>query len=796
MSKFAMQTEPQSQNSKNQTDTNLKDILDWQAIQECFEEFNKLVKLPIAIIDIDGNFLAQVGIQDICAKYHRINPEAFKNCYESDINLTQGVPVGSYKLYRCHNNMYDAVTPLVIEGRHLGNLLVGQFLFADELLDLELYREQARKYGFDEREYLSALQQVPVISREIIDDVMSFLSKFADILSTKGYSNVQLSRSLAEIKILIESLKKSEGKYRLLVENQTDLFVKNDSDGNFLYASPSYCQLFGVDEKDLLGKPYSSVISEENLSDYERAIKEMLESPYTCFYEERVKTLKGWRWLQWTGKTVIGENGEIEAFIGNGRDITEKKNLEKELIAKQAQQSAMVANILDVLMIADENLDIKYVSANIQKYFGWTPQDLYGKQAFIRIYDDDKPRLTKMINEIKSGNSFAKTGEFRYLVKDGAYKDVEITAVNLIQDTYINGYMINFHDITEHKRRENEIKYLSYRDALTGLYNRTFFEEEIKRYAMTEDLLPFSVIMGDVNGLKIINDGFGHEEGDTVLKRIAQILLSCCRANDVVCRIGGDEFCVLLPRTKRTIAEKICGRIYKKCVEINTIGKHKINLSISLGYETKEYENDALTETIKRAESIMYRHKLLESRSAYSSIISAIKATMYEKSEEMEKHSERTVDLTVFLGKKLGLAEEQLNQLELLATLHDIGKMSIDRRILNKPGKLTASEWLEVKKHPEAGYRIALASPELVHIADYILYHHERWDGSEYPQGLKGEDIPFLSRIVAVVDAYDAITNGRSYKEAQTKEYAIDEIKKNSGTQFDPDVVKAFLTII
>ena len=128
--------------------------------------------------------------------------------------------------------------------------------------------------------------------------------------------------------------------------------------------------------------------------------------------------------------------------------------------------------------------------------------------------------------------------------------------------------------------------------------------------------------------------------------------------------------------------------------------------------------------------------------------------------------------------------------------LHDLGKMSVDKRILEKRGKLTENEWMEIKKHPEAGYRIALASPELVHIADFILCHHENWDGSGYPQGLKGEEIPLLSRIVAVVDAYDAMSNDRPYKKARSKDAAIQELRKYAGTQFDPNIVDAFLGIL
>jgi len=142
------------------------------------------------------------------------------------------------------------------------------------------------------------------------------------------------------------------------------------------------------------------------------------------------------------------------------------------------------------------------------------------------------------------------------------------------------------------------------------------------------------------------------------------------------------------------------------------------------------------------------------------------------------------------------LSENELNSLELLAALHDIGKVTIDEKILNKPGKLTPEEWIEIKKHPDAGYRIAMASPKLMPIADLILCHHERWDGTGYPQGLKGEEIPLLSRMISVIDAYDVMTEYRSYRRPISKTAALEEIKRCAGTQFDPQIAQTFIELM
>ena len=218
-----------------------------------------------------------------------------------------------------------------------------------------------------------------------------------------------------------------------------------------------------------------------------------------------------------------------------------------------------------------------------------------------------------------------------------------------------------------------------------------------------------------------------------------------------------------------------------------------IYLSISLGYATKTISTETMDTIIMTAEENMSMHKLFERKSVRSSIIASIKVIMFEKSQETEEHAERMVQLSKLIGHAMALTESQMNELELLSTLHDIGKMGVSAEILSKPGKLSESEWAEIRKHPEIGFRIAQATSELIPIAEYILYHHERWDGKGYPEGLIGEKIPLLSRIIAIVDAFDAMTNDRAYRSAMTRPEAMEEIRKNSGTQFDPDISRVFL---
>jgi len=282
-------------------------------------------------------------------------------------------------------------------------------------------------------------------------------------------------------------------------------------------------------------------------------------------------------------------------------------------------------------------------------------------------------------------------------------------------------------------------------------------------------------------------------EGDEVLKEIAKILKRVCRSDDILARWGGDEFVILLPKTSTADSEEIVARIKKECKKT---ASQKIPMSLSLGASQKEIAVQSIQTVIIDAESNMYRNKLIEKESLASSIIFALGQALYEKSNETKEHTNRIHDLALKLGKSVKLPSNQLDELSLLASLHDIGKVAISETILLKEGKLTKQEWEVIKRHPEIGFNIAQSSQQIAHIAKAILSCHENWDGSGYPLGQKGESIPVISRIILIADAYDVMTTGRIYKKAISKDDAIKELKRCAGTQFDPVLVEKFIEII
>lgn len=340
--------------------------------------------------------------------------------------------------------------------------------------------------------------------------------------------------------------------------------------------------------------------------------------------------------------------------------------------------------------------------------------------------------------------------------------------------------------------REGRIKYLSFHDKLTGLYNRAYFEEKLKTLDHPP-CFPLSIIMGDINGLKLTNDIFGHYTGDKLLQEAASVLKMSCRSRDVIARYGGDEFAIILPETTSASASKICDRIRILCEESC---QEFISASISLGWATKRLVEQNVQDVIKEAENVMYHHKILESKSAKNEIITSLESSLHEKNIETREHTLRLRETTTRIGLKLGLSRKEMDDLKLLARLHDIGMITVDERILNKKDDLTENELAEIQKHSEAGYRIAESAQTLSGISRYILHHHERWDGTGYPHGLKGKEIPLLSRILSITDAYDAMTVDRPYRKAKTRAAAIGELIKCSGSQFDPELVTIFISII
>jgi diguanylate cyclase (GGDEF)-like protein/PAS domain S-box-containing protein len=506
-------------------------------------------------------------------------------------------------------------------------------------------------------------------------------------------------------------------------------------------------------------------------------------------------------WGSLTLAPLLFENGSKQMNIAMLEDITERIHAEEKLRENEKLKEVILSNLPGMVYRCnyDREWTMQFVSDGCYELTGYQPESLlYNNEVSFndlinREYRDYLWNKWSELLEVKGNlkeeySITTASGEIKWVLEQGhgVYDDNGKVAA-------LEGLII---DITDRKKKEDEIRYLNYHDVLTGLYNRRFFDKKIE-VLDSENQLPVSVIIGDINGLKLINDALGHIHGNKFIIAISNILRDSVSGRGIVARTGGGDFGIILPGTNMDEVNKLMRKIEKSCNEYISKSKNAMyHTSISLGCATKANEIESLGSIIKNAEDNMYSNKLLQNKSMHSSVISSMKTALLEKSQDTEEHALRLIELSKAIGVKMKLTDEQLNELEILSTLHDIGKIGVSDSIINKPGKLTVEERILMNKHPEIGYRIAMATKELIPIAEYILCHHERYDGKGYPQGIKGKEIPLLSRIVAVVDAYDAMTEDRPYRKAMHKEDAVQEIRQNAGSQFDPEITKIFLDIL
>jgi diguanylate cyclase (GGDEF)-like protein/PAS domain S-box-containing protein/putative nucleotidyltransferase with HDIG domain len=468
----------------------------------------------------------------------------------------------------------------------------------------------------------------------------------------------------------------------------------------------------------------------------------------------------------------------------------EFEDLHHSLYVAQETLRTTLMSVSDGIICTDEDGRITIINDVARNMTGWHHDSAIGKQS--REVFCIKSEQT--IGPLQKA-SFAKTvsGLLSHAVlisREGIERPITHSAAPILSNTgKPAGFVLTFRDVTNERLHLNEIEFLSFHDHLTELYNRRFLEAELNRQDESERL-PITLVMGDLNGLKMTNDAFGHFAGDDLLRKTAAILKRCFRQEDIISRYGGDEFVVLLPNTTSHTAEALIKKVLGK---IRDSKSGKGILSVSFGWDTKTDREQNISQVLKNAEDNMIKRKLLESPSIHSATISAIVKTLYEKNSREEAHSKRVSELSSAIGQTMGLKESEINKIKTAGLLHDIGKITISNGVLEKNGPLDAAEWEEIKRHPETAYRILCGVAEMADLADAVRQHHERWDGKGYPKGLRGEEITLAARIICVADSFDAMTSERPYRSGMPVQKAREELQRQMGTQFDPEIVRIFL---
>lgn len=456
------------------------------------------------------------------------------------------------------------------------------------------------------------------------------------------------------------------------------------------------------------------------------------------------------------------------------------KGLKDEFIYQYAILNAILENSPLAVWAVDMNDNIIFVNSKILKELNITSPD--------EIRNDILEEMKKSKDFVVRSNEILQYSKAFVIDKEEINLDIFKVRLSAPDERLIGMLGIAVYS-KEDKEMKEKIEYLSLHDSLTGLYNRGYFEMMIKELNKKENL-PISLLVGDVNGLKLTNDAFGHEEGDRILKAISRVLKSSSRDDDIVARLGGDEFAIILPKTNEKERDIVEERIQAK---IKTLKNFKVKPSISFGGITKDVLAGNLMKEFSKAEDKMYKAKLLEGIKLKDTILETLQESL--AIAHQDNKSKEFVDMKQLikkLGTKLKLSKEQINSLILLSDYKDIGKLSIPESLLEKKETLTEEDWKVLKKHPEVGYRIAIATKGLSYIAEDILYHHEHYDGNGYPRGLKGEEIPLNARVMSLVDGFYAMISERPYRKRMTFEEALETIRKEKGKKYDPQIVEIF----
>ena len=488
---------------------------------------------------------------------------------------------------------------------------------------------------------------------------------------------------------------------------------------------------------------------------------------------------------------------EITMLMSGVWNAVQRRESVETLAYERNKYLQTLFSIGDGVMVIDRNKNIEMLNMVACRLTGWTLEEARGmnyKEVFTLSHEQEGFTVDDPIEKAFSTGEAQELGNHAVLTaRCGKKYHLEDSAAPIRDDKgALAGVVLVFRDITEKKEQRKKIEYMSFHDSLTGLYNRRFFEEELRRID-TERNLPISILMGDVNSLKLTNDIFGHAFGDMLLERIAEVMRSVCRADDIIARWGGDEFVLLLPKTSREEAGRIAKRIK---AEVSSQQIRAIRGSISIGCDAKENASEDIMQILGGAETEMYSAKALERGDVQGRELDAIISASSQSSKRESRHAMRVSRLCEKLGRVLQMPESDVQMVTEAGRLHDIGKIVLDPCLLEKGYRLSPAEWNEMNQHPVVGYRILNSFDDTLELAEAVLAHHENWDGSGYPKGLKGEKIPLLARIISVAESYDRMIYVPDGNEAKSPEDAILEIRRCAGSQFDPAIAQAFVRML
>jgi diguanylate cyclase (GGDEF)-like protein/PAS domain S-box-containing protein len=652
-------------------------------------------------------------------------------------------------------------------------------------------------------------------------------------------------------------LKSNVDFFKALAEESPNMIFLNFK-GKVIYANKKCEEIMGYTRKEFYSKDFSffDLMTPESIEKTKMALNIHAQGKEVTPYEYSLQTKTGRR-IEAIITTKLIRIGNEPVILGIVTDISHQKKIELALLTSEQNYRTILDSFADPIHVVDNKLNIIFANNALKDFnssLGLKPE-ITGKSVF-QAY----PFLSK--NKIrKEYEKVFKTAETLITEDNTTIGKQELHTETRKIPVIINGKTVRLlttiRNITKNKTSEKELitlnealkksnkklEQLLIMDSHTGLYNHRYLDKSINAEFLRakHESKPLSIIFIDLDYFKSINDLYGHQFGDTILRQFAQKLMKFVHREDTIIRYGGEEFIILCPNTEsaavKTLAQKIRNSInfahfgFKKRLV-------KLRLSIAVTSFPDDHASSAL-EMIECADRILNKAKEQGGNRVFS--LSDLKAGKYENvkskkkeeskievtylKEKMERlhrranqslieavfafaktielkdhytgeHVERTVHFATEIAKQLEMSKEDIMHIRQAAILHDLGKVGISERILLKPNKLTGKEFEEIMEHPLIGADILRPIHMLHDILPYIMHHHERWDGKGYPQGLKGDNIPMGARVICVADTYQALISNRPYRKAYRKAKAVKIISEGAGTKFDPKIVSAFLKVV
>lgn len=638
-----------------------------------------------------------------------------------------------------------------------------------------------------------------IISYQTLENYIPkyFLASIFYVKFDHEYRYVVSIRDITSQQIIENQLLEMNNRLTEIAKQSRTVIWEVDLNGKYTFINSMSLEVFGYRGEDMLGKYFYDFYPEEDRLEFKEKVLGLMSRQETVVdFESPYQTKDGDKiWLLSYSSPKYNQEGKIIGYRGSDVDITEKHKIQLALKQSEEKYRFITENTSDVIWIVNlDDFRFTYISPAVTQLRGYSAEEAMSQsinesmtsESWTLIQNTIENTLGDFVLDTQHPKNYILTIEQYH--KNGHKIWVEISVRYRFNDLNQIEIIGISRDVTERKKIDDEIRYLSFHDQLTGLYNRRYYDIEIERLNTARNC-PISFITADINGLKMTNDVFGHNSGDELIKLAADTLKSVCREDDIIVRLGGDEFIVVLPQTSIFDCEQIVSRIH---AHIKSIKDSKFTLSLSIGYSSKETMDQEIMDVVNQADRIMYQHKLIESEVYKRQLLGKIMKTLYKLDSDLSRHLKSLTLLVNEFGKYLKLSDNQINQLKLAAMYHDIGKIGIDEEDIKlyQTGRVKY-EYL-LRRQPELSYQILRYITEYSEIANIVLAYHENYDGSGYPRGLKKEEILNESMIIHIANNYDKLR----FNVGLNHEDSIKQLSSQKGKELEPVLCEKFCQMI